>query len=148
MLRLFAGNWEGQGIGIVCLGEGANARERVRHYEIEADGTGKRERGELKLDLQHDQGSRNERFRLVLNGSRLGTSSSPKNIVEVVSIGQDRIEWLYRFKANEGRAPFEARWQLNFDSTPGRQGRAATIEHWIYGQGGLASKGIWYLSNR
>jgi len=148
LLRQFEGNWEGHGVGVVCLGQGANIRERVKLFEIEGDGTAKRERGEIKLDLKHDRGSRTERLRLVLNGSRLGTSSSTKNLVEVLSIGENHIEWVYRYKGQNGTTPLEARWYLNFSRTPGLQGQQATVEHRIYSLGGLASQGSWSLNRR
>lgn len=148
LLRRFDGNWQGNGIGVMCLGEGNNSRERVRHYEIEADGTGKRDRGEINAELEHDRGTLIERLRLVLNGSQLGTSNSSSSLVQVLSIGPDQVEWLYRFKGNEGRSPFESRWRVRFSNTRGRQGHQATVEHWLYGQGGLASMASWSINNR
>lgn len=148
LLRRFEGDWQGDGYGVVCLGQGSNIRERVKHYEIEGDGSGKRKHGEIQLDLDHDGGTRTENLRLVLNGSRIGTSNSAGSLVEVLSIGPDHLEWIYRYKGNQGRIPLEARWYLKFSRTPGLQGQQATVEHRIYSLGGLASHGSWSLSSR
>lgn len=150
LLRQFKGDWEGHGVGVVCLGQGANTRERVKQFEIKGDGSGSRERGEIKLHLEHEGGNRTERLRLELNGNRLGTSNAPSSLVEVLSVGEDHVEWVYRYKSSAGyaRLPLEARWYLKFSRIPGQAGQRATVEHRIYSLGGLASEGRWTLKRR
>ncbi len=148
LLKRFAGKWDGAGQGIICLGEGSRSRERVTQYAIEAKGKGSANTGEWNLLLGHDRGTVTERLRLVLQDSTLGTSNSAGSKVEVLALGPNHVEWLYRYKGNQGRSPHEARWSVQMSNNKGRKGRSATIKHWVYSQGGLASKGSWTIAKK
>ena len=145
MLEQFDGDWEGTGIGVLCLGEGDTARERVTRYEIEAEGQGSKTRGELQLELGHERGTVNERLRLLLKGDHLQLRDNVGGL-EILSVSSGMVEYLHRYRTNKGRTPMEARWRVVV-SGRGINARL-TAEHWIYAPGGLGSYGRWALTRR
>lgn len=142
LLKTFDGNWEGTGQAVFCLGTGANIRERVTNYTIDGDGQGSSTRGEIQLKMEHENGSVNERLRLVLDGNHLKLRDNFGDI-KITSYSSNSLEYLHRYRTNQGRIPVELRWRISA-SGRGIQ-RRIIAEHWLYTPGGLGSTGIWKL---